>query len=139
MSEPSKKAGKPLSQDREFQSKGAVEQDRRGQSDNMSSFTEQIGHRDQRPLSKDQDTDFPEPGNSPEYSMQRQDQSKKESSQNESARPSPGNVADDSKLHPKNDPDGNAADEIDNRDPDPGPGERQKENQNEKKDDDLAA
>jgi hypothetical protein len=29
---------------------------------------EQLGHRDQDPRLKDADTDFPEPGNSPEHS-----------------------------------------------------------------------
>jgi hypothetical protein len=122
MSEITKKAATPLKQDQQFQSKGAVEQDRPGQPDNMSSFTEQIDHRDQRPFSKSQDTDFPEQGSTPEYSMQKQESLKK-----------------DPNLRPKNDPDGNAANEIDNRDPGPDPGERQKENQNQKKDDDLAA
>ena len=41
-------------------SKGAVEQDERDQSDNTS-MQGQLGHRDQDPLLKSADTDFPEP------------------------------------------------------------------------------
>ena len=100
--------------------KGAVAQDRPGQPDNMSSFNEQIDHRDQQSAKKGSDTDFPEPGSSLEYSMQKQEDPKKQG---------------DPILHPKNDPDGNAADELNDQDP----GERQKQNQNDKKDDDLAA
>ena len=100
---------------------GAVAQDRPGQPDNMADCNQQIDHRDQRPIKKDSDTDFPEPGNNPEYSMQKQDDPKKQG---------------DKILHPKNDPDGNApvSEEVDQD-----PGERQKENQNKTKDDDLAA
>ena len=48
-------------------SKGAVEQDGTGPSDNTS-MQGQLGHRDQDPMLKDADTDFPEPGQSPEHS-----------------------------------------------------------------------
>ena len=42
--------------------KGAVE------GDGNTSLTGQLGHRDQNPLLKDNDTDFPEPGGNPEHS-----------------------------------------------------------------------
>jgi hypothetical protein len=100
--------------------KGAVAQDRPGQPENMASFNEQIDHRDQQSVKKGNDTDFPEPGSSPEYSMQKQDDPKKQG---------------DPTLRPKDDPDGNAGAELNDQDP----GERQKQNQNDKKDDDLAA
>ena len=51
-------------QDRE---KGAVEQDDPRQKTN-SSISGQLGHRDQDPLIKRSDTDFPEPGENPEHS-----------------------------------------------------------------------
>jgi hypothetical protein len=51
-------------QDRE---KGAVEQDDPKQTTN-SSISGQLGHRDQDPLIKQSDTDFPEPGENPEHS-----------------------------------------------------------------------
>jgi hypothetical protein len=51
-------------QDRE---KGAVEQDERTQSGNTS-MQGQLGHRDQDPMLKAADTDFPEPGENPEHS-----------------------------------------------------------------------
>jgi hypothetical protein len=50
-------------QDRE---KGAVEQDERTQEGNTS-MQGQLGHRDQDPMLKAADTDFPEPGESPEH------------------------------------------------------------------------
>jgi len=46
--------------------KGAVEQDQPSQVGNTS-MQGQIGHRDQDPLLKSSDTDFPEPGTSPEH------------------------------------------------------------------------
>ena len=50
-------------QDRE---KGAVEQDDPQQRGNTS-INGQLGHRDQDPLIKQSDTDFPEPGENPEH------------------------------------------------------------------------
>jgi hypothetical protein len=50
-------------QDRE---KGAVEQDERTQRGNTS-MQGQLGHRDQDPMLKAADTDFPEPGENPEH------------------------------------------------------------------------
>ncbi len=47
--------------------KGAVEQDRPQEPDNTS-MAGQLGHRDQDPMLKSSDTDFPEPGGSPEHS-----------------------------------------------------------------------
>lgn len=53
-------------------SKGAVEQESQTQSGNTSMHG-QLGHRDQDPMLKDNDTDFPEPGGSPEHSGEPQD------------------------------------------------------------------
>jgi len=47
-------------------SKGAVEQAEKGQADNTS-LRGQLGHRDQDPMLKAADTDFPEPGGNPEH------------------------------------------------------------------------
>jgi hypothetical protein len=47
--------------------KGAVEQDAPGQTTNTS-LQGQLGHRSKDPLIKDNDSDFPEPGGSPEHS-----------------------------------------------------------------------
>jgi len=52
---------KPAHEDPDY-SKGAVE------SDGNSSLRGQLGHRDQNPLIKSSDTDFPEPGGNPEHS-----------------------------------------------------------------------
>jgi hypothetical protein len=47
--------------------KGAVEQDGPGQPTNTS-MQGQLGHRTEDPLVKDNDSDFPEPGNNAEHS-----------------------------------------------------------------------
>ena len=47
--------------------KGAVETDEHHHDGNLG-LSEQLGHRDQDPRIKDADTDFPEPGDSPEHS-----------------------------------------------------------------------
>ena len=46
--------------------KGALEQEEKGQHGNTS-MQGQLGHRDQDPMLKAADTDFPEPGESPEH------------------------------------------------------------------------
>ncbi len=50
--------------------KGAVEIDEHHHDGNIG-LEEQLGHRDQNPLLKDADTDFPEPGSNPEHSTGR--------------------------------------------------------------------
>ena len=47
--------------------KGAIEQDDRKEPSNTS-LAGQLGHRDQNPLLKGPDSDFPEPGQNPEHS-----------------------------------------------------------------------
>jgi hypothetical protein len=51
----------------EDRAKGAVEQEDRSQPGNTS-LNGQLGHRDQDPMLKNADSDFPEPGQSPEHS-----------------------------------------------------------------------
>ena len=64
-------------QDRE---KGAVEKDEPGQPGNTS-LNGQLGHRDQNPILKDADADFPEPGENPEHSGEAEkDKNEKKSS-----------------------------------------------------------
>ncbi len=46
--------------------KGAVEQDDRSETTNVS-ITGQVGHRDQDPLLKSSNSDFPEPGQNEEH------------------------------------------------------------------------
>ena len=55
--------------------KGAVEGDERDPSGNTS-LQGQLGHRDQDPLIKNSDTDFPEPGESPEHTGEPEDPKK---------------------------------------------------------------
>lgn len=48
--------------------KGAVEQDRPEAAPGNTSMEGQLGHRDQDSMLKSADTDFPEPGQTPEHS-----------------------------------------------------------------------
>ncbi|HUI84451.1 MAG TPA: hypothetical protein VL240_09515 [Candidatus Binatia bacterium] len=91
--------------------KGAVEQDRRGQKTNTS-LRGQSGHRDQDPLLKTANSDFPEPGQNEEHTGEPH-------GRNELDR--------DTEVNPE----GVMQDQD--------PGFRQKDNQNKSKDDPLAA
>ena len=90
--------------------KGAVEQESRDQESNTT-LNGQMQHRNPSPLANDLDTDFPEPGGSPEHTGQHEgaEQTKRE------------------RVNP----------EAEQQDPDPG--QRQKRNQGDKKDDPLVA
>lgn len=101
--------------------KGAVEQDRPGQKTNMAPLEAQLDHQNQDVLNKLNDTDFPEPGQSPEHSGQPQGENQFE---------------EDTEIGSGRDPDGNNPEgEMQDQDP----GESQKRNQGDKQDDDLAA
>lgn len=49
--------------------KGSLEPDERKEAGN-NSMTGQLSHRDENPLVEGADTDFPEPGESPEHSFE---------------------------------------------------------------------
>jgi hypothetical protein len=49
--------------------KGSLEPDDRKQAGN-NSMKDQLGHRDEHPLVEGADSDFPEPGQSPEHSFE---------------------------------------------------------------------
>ena len=94
--------------------KGAIEEEdpkKKGQ----TSLNGQLGHRDQDAMLKDNDTDFPEPGENEEHTGLASEGINARRRQN---------------PRPRN-PEGASQDQD--------PGQRQKENQNKKKDDDLAA
>ena len=63
----------PSSKDQDS-SKGAVERDEQGP--HNTEMQGQLGHRDQDPILKSADTDFPEPGGSPEHSGEPEDKKK---------------------------------------------------------------
>jgi hypothetical protein len=67
-------------------SKGAVEQDEKDSSGNAG-LQGQLGHRDQDPLLKSADTDFPEPGGSPEHTGEPEDVGESEGSDAAGIRP----------------------------------------------------
>ncbi len=52
--------------------KGALEQEEKSQTGNTS-MQGQLGHRDQDPMLKAADTDFPEPGENPEHTGEPED------------------------------------------------------------------
>jgi len=54
-----------------------VEQDEKTQTGGNTSMQGQLGHRDQDPMLKSADTDFPEPGENPEHSGEPQKDKKK--------------------------------------------------------------
>jgi hypothetical protein len=56
--------------------KGAVEQEDRQQAGNTS-MSGQLGHRDQDPMLKSADTDFPEPGENPEHTGEPENKNRK--------------------------------------------------------------
>jgi len=56
----------------QFANKGAVEQDSPEQETNTS-LAGQLPHRNENPLVKSRDTDFPEPGENPEHSGEPED------------------------------------------------------------------
>lgn len=95
----------------EDEGKGAVEQDRPDQPTNVS-ITGQSGHRDQNPLLKSSDSDFPEPGQNEEHTGEPQGHNQ---------------LADDSGCNPEG-----ATQDQD-------PGMRQEQNQNWRKQDPLAS
>ncbi len=108
----------PLNQD-EFRNKGALEQQSPEQEGNES-LRGQLGHRNQDPLVKSHDSDFPEPGENPEHtgepelgSLYRRDIG-------------PGQAESD-----EEDPEGAQQDQD--------PGHRQKRNQGDEEEDPLAA
>ncbi len=100
-----------------FMAKGAVENDQPGQRTNTS-MKGQLPHRNQDPLVKDNDTDFPEPGENEEHTGEPQAEALTDK---------------DSSCEPKREinPEGVTQDQD--------PGHRQKQNQGGKKDDPLAA
>jgi len=57
--------------------KGAVEQDDQTQTGGNTSMQGQLGHRAQDAMLKSADTDFPEPGESPEHTGEPQKDNKK--------------------------------------------------------------
>jgi len=96
--------------------KGAVEQESREQEGNTS-MSGQMQHRNNSPMADSLDSDFPEPGGSPEHTGQE------------------GGAAEQGSRQVNQNPQKNP--EAENHDQDPG--ERQKRNQGDKKDDSLVA
>lgn len=57
--------------------KGALEKEEKNQTGNTS-MQGQLGHRDQDPMLKAADTDFPEPGENPEHTGEPEDAPKRD-------------------------------------------------------------
>ena len=67
----------PALADDQDRGKGAVEQDKPEAPAGNTSMQGQLGHRDQNPMLKSADTDFPEPGENPEHSQEPSDKKKR--------------------------------------------------------------
>jgi hypothetical protein len=120
--------------------KGAIEEDN-PKDKPMTSMGGQLGHRDQDPLIKSSDTDFPEPGESPEHNGQFKERNRKEQDTRlvGGHDPERRGQGDDKQEAPKGGPD-QPTNEPEIKEPvNQDPGETQKKNQGGKKDDDLAA
>jgi hypothetical protein len=103
--------------------KGAIEQDSRDQETNTT-LRGQMQHRNPSPLANNFDTDFPEPGMSPEHTGQLDGLNEQGSRQQDRA-----DITEEAPREPNP--------EAEQQDQDPG--QRQKRNQGDKKDDPLAA
>jgi hypothetical protein len=112
--------------------KGAVEQDSRDQETNTT-MRGQMQHRNRSPLSESLDSDFPEPGMSPEHTGQKVGADGMKSRQ---LNPNPQRETRERGEH-----DDGAAQEVnpEAEQQDQDPGHRQKRNQGDKKDDSLVA
>lgn len=119
--------------------KGAMEDEKFGEKA-MTSMNGQLGHRDQDPLLKSSDTDFPEPGENPEHNGEFKERNQKDQDTrlvgtcDPERRKQTGSTPQGGPDQPSNEPEKKVQEPVDQD-----PGERQKENQNKKKDDDLAA
>lgn len=128
--------------------KGAIEEDN-PKDKPMTSLSGQLGHRDQDPLLKSHDTDFPEPGENPEHPGQFKERNRKDQDtrfiggrdperRGVGAEKKPsveGGVPPQPKPEPQADGTSNPEGQTQSQEP----GHRQKQNQGGKKDDDLAA
>jgi hypothetical protein len=157
----------PANRETSFKDTGAVEQDRPEQKTNVAPLEEQLDHRYQDPLNKNNDSGLPGHGQTPEFTGEKQvnnqldkdtNAGEPEAVKQELTRES--NAMNRMDTQRSNDTNQNAQNFNDRsqnqserggkrQDPDgtnpegetvdQDPGERQKENQNRKKDDDLAA
>jgi hypothetical protein len=130
--------------------KGAMEDEAPGEKA-MTTLSGQLGHRDQDPLLKSNDSDFPEPGESPEHQGQIKERNRKDQDTRFAGGRDPerrgvgaekkpsveGGGAEGGPDQPSREPE---IKEPMNQEPvNQEPGESQKKNQGGKKDDDLAA
>lgn len=120
--------------------KGAIEEDN-PKDKPMTSLGGQLGHRDQDPLLKANDSDFPEPGETPEHNGQFKERNQKEQDTRllGGRDPERRGGRGDEKPAPEGGPDQPSdapkVEEPVNQEP----GHKQKQNQGGKQDDDLAA
>ena len=125
--------------------KGAMEDETRDEKA-MTSMAGQLGHRDQDPLLKSNDTDFPEPGESPEHQGQIKERNRKDQDTRFAGGRDPERRGVGAEQKPSVEGGGaEGGPDQPSREPEikepvnQEPGESQKKNQGGKKDDDLAA
>jgi len=120
--------------------KGATEDEAFGEKP-MTSMNGQLGHRDQDPLIKSSDSDFPEPGETPEHQGQFKERNRKDQDTRFGGGRDPERRGSDADKKPavEGGPD-QPSEEPEVKEPvNQEPGHSQKQNQGGKKDDDLAA
>ena len=121
--------------------KGAIEEDNPHDKP-MTSLAGQLGHRDQDPLIKSSDSDFPEPGENPEHMGQFKERNRKDQDTRlvcgtcETERRGAGAK---SEPPPQPQPQADGSSNPEGQTQSQEPGHSQKQNQGGKKDDDLAA
>jgi hypothetical protein len=120
--------------------KGAIEEDN-PKDKPMTSLAGQLGHRDQDPLLKDSDSDFPEPGETPEHQGQIQERNQKDQDTRflGGRDPERRGVGAEEKPAVEGGPDQPSNEPKVEEPVEQDPGHKQKQNQGGKKDDPLAA
>ena len=116
--------------------KGATEDEAFGEK-SMTSMNGQLGHRDQDPLLKSSDSDFPEPGETPEHMGQAQGRNQKDQDTRLVGSNDPERRGGKEKTKPVEGGPDQPTEEPEKKAADPG--QAQKQNQGGKKDDDIAA
>lgn len=126
-----------------YENTGAVEQDRPEQETNVAPLREQLDHRWQDPLNKENDSGLAERGQNPEYTGERAGVNELDedtgafcgqAAMSEARRDDTGSRRMDVNTD-ENDQKPAPSEDLTTKDP----GQRQKQNQGDKKDDDLAA
>ncbi|HTK94869.1 MAG TPA: hypothetical protein VL382_04460 [Terriglobales bacterium] len=121
--------------------KGATEDEAAGEK-SMTSMSGQLGHRDQDPLLKSSDSDFPEPGESPEHMGQFKERNRKDQDTRFGGVHDPERRGGEDETKPVEGGPDQPTEEPEKKVAEPvhqDPGHKQNQDQGDKKDDEVAA